>query len=104
MRTGRFEREEASRDPRYAENVCGVLVHALENHADEVIASIDEMAGAEVHHATEDNRLIVTVEDAPGWPAKETLTALHQVPHILSVSLVYHEQCQEPDEPVEETG
>lgn len=104
MRTGRFEREEASRDPRQAENVCGVLVHARKDHTEEVVESIDAMAGAEVHHVTEEHRLIVTVEDAPGWPAKETLTALHDVPHVLSVSLVYHEQCQEPDELVEEAS
>ncbi len=86
-----------------AENICGVLVHARRDHAGEVAKGIEEFAGAEVHHVTDDDRLIVTVEDVPEWPASETLTALHDVPYVMSVSLVYHEKCEEPDELAEET-
>lgn len=103
MRTARFEREETARTPAKAENICGVLIHARQGRTADVASGVAAMAGAEVHHVTGDDRLIVTVEDIPERPASDSLTALHDIPHVLSVALVYHEQCEEPDEPVEET-
>lgn len=104
MRTGKFEKAERARQPETAENICGVLVHAQPDRAQETAGTIEEIEGTEIHHITESGRFILTVEDTPGFPAKDKLNALHEVPNVMSVALVYHQQCEDPDALVEEAN
>lgn len=77
-------------------NICGVLVHATPGRADEVADALNALANAEVHQITEDNRLIVTVEEADDQTAGDTVLAMHRIPGVLSAALVYHHF--EPDQ------
>ncbi len=104
MRTGRFEHEDAGRAPRPGENVCGVLVRAHPGHAAPVRRGLAALPGTEVHHVTDDERLVVTVEETPENPANETMTAIHNVEGVLSVALVYHEQTDDPEAVIEEAS
>ncbi len=38
---------------------------------------------------SEDGRLIVTVEDAPGAAMSETLIAIHRIPEVLAATLAF---------------
>jgi nitrate reductase NapD len=71
-------------------NVCGILIHASPGRMAEVREAIAQAAGAEVHAATDDGRLIVTVDDQENVVAGETLLALHRHPGVLSAAIVYH--------------
>lgn len=72
-------------------NICGVLIFANPAKMDDVIASLQALDGVEVHmSAGEDGRIVVTVEDTPGAPAIESLTAIHKLDGVVSASLVYH--------------
>ena len=51
----------------------------------------EAMAGVEVHAATEDGRLIVTVEDDNDRVLADTVLSLHDVPGVLSAAMVYHQ-------------
>ena len=45
--------------------------------------------GVECHGMSEDGRLVVTVEDAPGAAMSDTLIAIHRVPQVLAATLAY---------------
>jgi nitrate reductase NapD len=71
-------------------NICGILIHASPGRMAEVREAIAQAAGAEIHAATDDGRLIVTVEDHEAAVAGETVLALHRLPGVLSAAIVYH--------------
>lgn len=77
-------------------NICGVLVHIRPGWLERVRTAMEALPGVEIHHATDDHRLIVTVEEAEDARAGETLLALHRIQGVLSAGLVYHHA--EPEE------
>ena len=81
-------------------NICGVLVHAQPGRAAEIADALNALPNAEVHQITDDNRLIVTVEEADDRTAGDTVLAMHRIQGVLSAALVYHhfEPDQEPDD------
>ena len=73
-----------------ANNICGVLVHAMPNRLDEVRASLEAIDGVEVHEVAEGARLVVTLEDRPASPAIDQLSAIHRINGVVAAALVYH--------------
>lgn len=72
-------------------NICGVLVHANPRKLGDVVASLQELDGVEVHMSAEDSaRVVVTVEDTPQGPAINSLTAIHKLEGVVSAALIYH--------------
>jgi nitrate reductase NapD len=47
------------------------------------------LPGVECHQMSDDGRLVVTVEDAPGAAMSDTLIAIHRVPEVLAAALAY---------------
>lgn len=72
-------------------NISGVIVHARPERVADVQHSLTAMAGVEVHAATDDGRLIVTVEDDDDRVLADTVMSLHNVPGVLSAAMVYHQ-------------
>ncbi len=81
-------------------NICGCLVHAMPDRAEDIIAAINATEGSEVH-AHEDGRIVITVEDTDTRRASEQIMELHQIPGVLTISLTYHhfEEAETPDAP-----
>lgn len=52
-------------------------------------AALRAYPGVECHGMSEDGRLVVTVEDAPGAAMSDTLIAIHRVPQVLAATLAY---------------
>lgn len=52
-------------------------------------AALTAFPGVECHGMSEDGRLIVTVEDAPGAAMSETLIAIHRIPEVLAATLAF---------------
>lgn len=48
------------------------------------------MLGCEVHLTTGDGKMVITLEHASDQTMTDTLTALQQIPGILTATLVYH--------------
>ncbi|MGG7568544.1 chaperone NapD [Rhodovulum sp. DZ06] len=71
-------------------NICGCLVHVAPAHLTAARPAIAAMEGVEIHAASGDGRLVVTVEDIPGRFASETIMAIHQIPGVLSLTLNTH--------------
>lgn len=70
-------------------NVCGLLVRAKADHCQAIKALLEDEDGIEVHHVTDDGRLIVTVEKESQEQTGETIHKLEKLDHVLSTSMVY---------------
>ncbi|MDH5297458.1 MAG: chaperone NapD [Desulfobulbaceae bacterium] len=70
-------------------DIAGVLVHARPGRAEEVEARLRLIPGVEVHAKTDDNRLVVTIEDHPDAFVSDTLMSLYQLDGVLAAAMVY---------------
>lgn len=81
-------------------NLASLNVDVMPDRAALVCRSLLEMAGVEVHAATPEGKLIVTVEA----DSDAGLVAIHerivQVDGVMSVALVYHQFDPDPDQEV----
>ncbi len=71
-------------------NICGVLVHAVPDRVEDVVAALACLPGVELHGRGEAGRLIVTVEDTDAEAASDGLARIHALPGVVSAALVYH--------------
>ncbi len=87
-------------------SISGVLIHADPSRLGAVKEGLEALNGVEIHHETEDGRLIVTIEER-GGDGGETLMRMHNVAGVLSASLVYQNfeiLNEEPDVAPEEAA
>ena len=52
-------------------------------------AALTAFPGVECHDMSEDGKLIVTVEDAPGAAMSDTLISIHRIPEVLAATLAF---------------
>jgi len=69
--------------------ICGVLIHAKPGFIDGVQKELLTMPGVEIHEATDNNRLIVTVERVGKASLSDSLSAFNSIPNVLSATLIY---------------
>jgi nitrate reductase NapD len=70
-------------------NICGVLVHTRPGNVAAVKGRLAALPGVEVHAATDEGRVVVTVEDTPERQAIETISDIFQTEGVINASLVY---------------
>lgn len=71
-------------------NVCGVLVHIDPDKSDTTRTLLEQIPGLEIHNRSEDNRLVVTIEDTETSKAINGLSTIHTTPGVIAAALVYH--------------
>ncbi len=71
-------------------NIAGVLIHAYPGKQGAVRATLETLAGVELHHETPDGRFIVTVEDEADTSCDTTIMQLQRMPGIAAATLAYH--------------
>ena len=71
-------------------NICGCLLHAAPGKASAVATAAEAMTGVDVHATTEDDRIVVVVEDTDDKRASDLIMEMHQIPGVLSLTLTYH--------------
>jgi periplasmic nitrate reductase NapD len=79
-------------------NICGVLVHAHPQQLTSVLSVLADLPGTEIHQSAPDGRVVITVEDAPGKWAGNTLTDISNIKGVLSAALVFHHRDTEDDD------
>lgn len=72
-------------------------------HADAVCRGVEDIPGAAVAHIDPGGRLIVLLEDGDGYAVSDSIIRVHQLPHLMSVTLAY-EYCDETLAPEEVTA
>lgn len=75
--------------------IAGVVVRTRPQHLDDVRRHVVGVGGAEVHAATQDGRLVVTVEGADRRAVADGLFALNALPQVLSAVMVYEQSDNE---------
>lgn len=79
-------------------NISSVIIGALPGDAAQVAERLRQLEGVEVHVVNDDGRIIVSIESASEGATVTTFEAIHQMPGVLSASLVYHQYESDPDE------
>jgi nitrate reductase NapD len=79
-------------------NISSVLVNARPERIAQVREGLLALSGVEVHAATEDGRLIVTIEGDSDQAVADMFAEINQQPDVLSVAMVYHQYESDPDE------
>lgn len=80
-------------------NISGILVSALPDQAEPLRALLAAMPGVEVHAATPEGRMVVTVERAADAEMTAAFDDISRLPGVLSAALVYHHDEALVDEP-----
>ena len=70
-------------------NIVSLVLRIRPESRQETEAALKALPGVESHRMSDDGRLIVTVEDAPGAAMSDTLIAIHRVPQVLAATLAY---------------
>lgn len=84
-------------------NICGVLIHARRENADNVGGALAGLPGVEVHASTGDGRLVVTVEGQTFGAMSDTVSTIQNVGGVLSTSIVYHYSDDHHQDPKQES-
>ncbi|MEI8155438.1 MAG: chaperone NapD [Burkholderiales bacterium] len=81
-------------------NVSSLIVNAQEGQAHAVQALLTQQAGVEIHAASPEGKLIVTIETDSD---RETIAAYERISKtdgVLSAAMVYHQIESEPDQEI----
>jgi len=70
-------------------NIVGILIQFQPRYSAHVERDVLTL-GCEVHLTTGDGKMVVTLEHVSDQTMTDTLTALQQIPGILTATLVYH--------------
>ena len=79
-------------------NISSVLVNARSDLLPQVQENLVALNGVEVHAATEEGRLIVTIEADSDQAVANMFEEINHLPGVLSASMVYHQTESDPDE------
>jgi periplasmic nitrate reductase NapD len=69
--------------------IVSLVLKYLPDHAQAVQLGVEKVPGASVAHDHGDGRMIVLVEDGEGYAVSDSIILVHQVPHVMSVTLAY---------------
>ena len=70
-------------------SISSLVIHTRPEKTDLVQTELTRFPGVEVHAATDDGRLVVTVDQRDDSEASETFIKLQDVEGVISTSLVY---------------
>ena len=82
--------------------VCGVLIHTLPADITPVKDVLEAIPGVEVHAATDEGRMVVTIENTGEKRVGDIVMGLHDIKGVLSASVIY-EHSENDDEPEQES-
>ena len=72
-------------------HISSLLVHARPAALERVRAAIDALEGAQVHGASPEGKIVVTLEGASEGFVTDRLAAIRDLPGVLSAVLVFHQ-------------
>jgi len=78
--------------------ICGVLVHARPERVNDVRQVLGSMPGVEVYAATDEGRMVITLENTDeNSRLSEGLAEVNRIDGVLGAALVYEHSEQEDD-------
>ncbi len=70
-------------------NISSAIVHVSHAQLDEACTILTGMPGVEIHARTPEGKVIVTLEDHDTNSAADSYVALHGIPGVMAVAMVY---------------
>ncbi|WP_371323393.1 chaperone NapD [Dechloromonas sp. ZY10] len=70
-------------------NISSVILHVVPERLEEACAVLAGMPGVEIHARSPEGKVVVTVEDSDTNSAADSYVALHGIPGVASVAMVY---------------
>lgn len=70
-------------------NLASLVVHTRPGDRERIAGQLLELPGVEIHAATDDGRLVVTVEHDASQVAADTLTAIHETRGVISAAITF---------------
>lgn len=81
-------------------HIASFVVHVVPRHVLAVAADVAGLAGAEVHAATPEGKLIVTLESIGPAALLDAVASIQRMPGVINAALVY--QCADTPEAMNE--
>lgn len=82
-------------------NISSIVVHTYPRESSALQGRLAVLPGVDIHAATDDGRIIITIEDTPTSAPSETLMNVQNMQGVLSAAMVYNysdEQLTPPQE------
>jgi len=71
-------------------NISSIVVHARPQDSSDLLGKLASIPGVDVHAATDDGRIILTIEDTPDTAPAETLMNVQNMQGVLNAALIYN--------------
>lgn len=78
-------------------NISSAIVYITPSRLEEACTALAAMSGVEIHARSEEGKVVVTLEDDDTNSAADRYVALHGVPGVASVAMVYQYSDDESD-------
>ena len=70
-------------------NISSAIVHIVPARLDEACAALAGMPGVEIHARSPEGKVVVTLDEDDTQAAADRYVALHGIPGVASVAMVY---------------
>jgi len=81
-------------------HISSIVVHVYPARLAPVRGAVDEMPGLETHAATDDGKLVVTIEAPSEGESVVLMDNVRALPGVLAVAMVFHQCETDPDEEI----
>lgn len=81
-------------------NVSSLIVNARDGHATVVQTLLAQQPGVEIHAASPEGKLIVTIETESDRETVDAFERIAKTEGVLSAAMVYHQIESEPDQEI----
>ena len=78
-------------------NISSAILHVAPIRLEEVCVALRKMPGVEIHAQSPEGKLVVTIEDSDTNSAADSYAAMHGIPGVASVAMVYQYSDDESD-------
>ena len=77
-------------------NISSVIVHAKPTRLSSVRGNLEQIPGVEIHAATDDGRLVVTIETDTDGETTSAFDRINAMDGVVSCAMVYHQFESDP--------
>lgn len=79
-------------------NISSAIVHARPGTTERLQARLSCLSGVEIHAATAEGKMVVTLENDTDQGMVEMFERIRQLDDVMSASMVYHHSESDPEE------
>lgn len=81
-------------------NISSIIVHAKPTELASVRGQLERIPGVEIHAATDDGRLVVTIETDTDGETAGTFDRINLMDGVMSAAMVFHQFESDPHKEV----